>query len=163
MESDALDLLTQLGATFTFRKRPIPIPYDMRADYRIAIILLMLRYCGWKGQAPLAKLHVLNWAHRTTDGQRALLDRLDGNLHMRGIQIKFDPAFSRAIDLSRGEGLIERTESHALVLTPSGNAWLDEIESDASCLVQERNFFESVGMRLKNSILKSILNPSSIW
>ncbi len=163
MQSDVFDILMQMGDEFTFRERPISIPYDMRSDYRIAILLLMLHYCGWKKQAPLAKLHVLNWSHRSDLARRAFLDRLDGKLHMKDVPIKFDPAFNRAIDMARGEFLIERTTNHALAITPTGNAWLEELLADPTCLPAEKSFFQAVGKRFTNTMLQSILNPSSIW
>lgn len=97
METDALDILTQLGNEFTFRSRPIPIPYDMRVDYRLALLVLMLHFCGHKKQAQLAKLHVLNWSNRTAQSRMSFLDRLDGKLHMRDVPLKYDPAFNRAL------------------------------------------------------------------
>lgn len=163
METDVLELLGQLGSDFTFGKRPISIPHDLRADYRMAVLMLMIGYCGYKGQAPLPKLHVLNWALRTSTSRRAFIDRLDGKLHMRDVPVKFDPAFSRAIDLARGDHLVERTPTMAIVLTPTGSAWLDDIRKEPSCFATEKAFLEAVGKRLTNDVLKSILTPSSVW
>lgn len=164
MTIDALDLLLQLGGEFTFRERAIPVPPDMRSDYRMAIIVLILNFCGGhKKQAPLEKLHVLNWSMRTLTSRRAFLDRLDGKLHMRDVPLKFDPAFSREIDLACAEKLIVRTPSHALALTSQGTGWVSELLADPSCLNSERSFLESVGKRFTNSALNSILKPSPIW
>jgi hypothetical protein len=163
METDLIDHLAKLGSSFTFQKRPIPIPHELRADYRMATLLLMLHHCGWKGQAALDKLHVLNWALRSNSTRQAMLDRLAGNLHMRDVPVKFDPAFSRAIDLARGEGYVERTSTGAIVLAPIGTAWLADILSESSCLVGEKAFLKSVGKSLTKGRLQSVLNPSTIW
>jgi hypothetical protein len=164
MVTDALKLLLQIGGEFTFQERAIPIPPDMRSDYRMAVIVLMLHYCGGRlKQAPLAKLHVLNWSMRTSTSRRAFLDRLDGKLHMRDVPLKFDPAFSRAIDLACAEKLIDRTTSHALALSSQGVAWVLELLAAPSCLNEEKSFLESVGKRFTNSALNSILKPSPIW
>lgn len=163
METDLIDHLAQLGSRFTFQKRPIPIPHELRADYRMATLLLMLHFCGWKGQAALDKLHVLNWALRTSSTRKAMRDRLDGNLHMRDIPVKFDSAFSRAIDLARGEGYVERTTTGAIALAPIGSAWLKDILAESSCLVGEKAFLMAVGKSLTREQLQSVLNPSKIW
>ncbi len=164
MAINALNLLLQIGGEFTFQERAIPIPPDMRSDYRMAVIVLMLHFCGGRlKQAPLAKLHVLNWSMRTSASRRAFLDRLDGKLHMRDVPLKFDPGFSRAIDLAYAERLIERTASHALALSSQGMGWVTELLDDTSCLSEERSFLQFVGKRFTNSALDAILKPSPIW
>lgn len=164
MTSDALDLLLRIGAEFTFQERAIPIPPDMRPDYRMAMIVLMLHFCGgYKKQAPLAKLHALNWSMRTSASRRAFLDRLDGKLHMRDVPLKFDPAFNRAIDLAREEKLISRTQSQSLAISSKGQAWANELLADSSCLSDERSFLQLVGRRFTQAALNSILKPSTVW
>ncbi|MEO7099189.1 MAG: hypothetical protein ABI162_07485 [Luteolibacter sp.] len=158
-----VNLLSGLTESFTFRERPEPLHHSLRADYRIATLLLMLRICGRGGRSGLVKLHVLNWASRKHDSRRALLDRLAGRFDYFDIPLRFDPAFNRAVDLARGEGLVERDQSQAISLTPSGQDCVNEILSNADCLEREKGFFGLVGKRLTDAKVNEMINPKTIW
>ena len=163
MSLDAIEILSRLGDRFTFRARAAPIHHALRADYRIATLLLMLHHCGRGGRASLVKLHLLNWASRQPGSRRALLDRLDGKLHFTDLPLKFDPAFNRAVDLARGEGLVERDVSQSITIIPKGEKFVSEIIADSACMVHEKHFFSSVGKRITDAKMKQMINPTTIW
>jgi hypothetical protein len=160
---DLVSLLASLSDSFVFRERPEPIHYSLRADYRISLILLMLHFCGYKGQAGLVKLHVLNWASRKLESKRALMDRLKGRAEFFDVPLRFDPAFNRAIDLARGAGLVSREASQAIMITELGRGCVDDILKDDSLLLKEKGFFQLVGRKLTAEKLKEITNPRAVW
>jgi hypothetical protein len=163
MRRDAIEILSRLGDRFTFRERAAPIHHALRADYRIATLLLMLHHCGRGGRASLVKLHLLNWASRQSESRKALLDRLDGRLHFTDLPLKFDPSFNRAVDLARGEGLVERDDSQSITILPIGEKCVSEINADSTCMVHEKHFFGSVGKRITEVKMKQMINPTTIW
>ena len=69
---------------FSFRARPLPVPGDLRINWRLAVILLMLENSRAK-RASLAKLHVLNEAVRSRTARATLESILDSDDHyLRG-------------------------------------------------------------------------------
>ena len=62
---------------FSFTSRPVPVPGDLRINWRLAVILLMLDSSRAK-RASLAKLHLLNDAVRSPQSLAKLNDILIG-------------------------------------------------------------------------------------
>ena len=54
---------------FSFRRRPTPVPADLRIAWRVSLILLML-LASRSNRASLAKLHILNDAIRSNQVDR---------------------------------------------------------------------------------------------
>ena len=161
---DLADVLSQYCEGFTFRARPEPIHFTHRADYRIALILLMIQCCARGGKISLIKLHVLNWASRKALSRKALLDRLAGKRDFRDIPIRFDPSFNRAIDLARGEALIFRDpNTQSIAMSPSGQSIATELQADKAFMTSEKMFFTSVGKKLTDAKVNEIINPQTLW
>ena len=157
---EAIELLKEIGLDLTFVRRPVPVPADLRAEWRMAFICLAIQNCGRANKASLKKLHVLNWAGRSAESRQAFVERLNGHLFSISNPIRFDPALNRAIDLALGEGLLARDEKFSLYLEQNGTLWVDEIQKDKTCMANERKFFKSVGKRLSEKLVEKMLKPT---
>lgn len=149
-------VLSFLEVPFTFSKRPVAIPGDMRPLWRIALITLFLHISSRGAKSSLTRLHSLNWLSKSQTSRNQLIrllakERLDGP-----IIVRYEPSFNRAIDLATGEGFISRFDGNKLALTPKGARFAKEIESDSDTLELEKVFLRELGKRFTEAISSSI-------
>lgn len=123
-----------------FTDRPAAVPGDLRSRWRVALLALLLDRCHGKS-ATLEQVHVVGWALMEDQGRRHLSDALDGNLRPDAVIVRYDPAWSRAADLSVGEGVTEWVpETGRLRLTETGRAVARSLWEEESIFVEEKEF-----------------------
>ena len=125
---------------FSFRPRPIPVPGDLRIEWRISLIVLMLGYSRAK-QASLPKLHILNDAIRSGRSERQLDLVVNTRAGMLPWTFRVEPAFARAIDFVVGDRLASWTSTggrSGLKLTNAGISLFDRLRSESDLLVGEQ-------------------------
>lgn len=124
---------------FSFQRRPIPVPGDLRIAWRVSLILLMLA-ASRSSRASLAKLHILNDAIRSNQ-VRWLKAATDADARTLPWNLRVEPAFARAIDFVVGERLAAWTKAGgraSLQLTASGMAAATTLEQFQDVLQDER-------------------------
>lgn len=136
-----------LDVKFNFKKRPLDLPGDLRPNWRVPLLLMMLHYCCRGGKSSLYKLHLLNWTMRDQKRQDALLSSLTNAPQYEGICVQVEPSFIQAILYGAGEGLLERLDNSRVKITDAGVAFVKEIEK-AECLTVEKQFLKLVGLKL---------------
>lgn len=136
-----------LNVKFTFKKRPLDLPGDLRPNWRVPILLLMLHSCSRGGKSSLYKLHLLNWTMRDHRRQETMLASLSNPARYDQIQMQVEPSFVQAVQFAVGEGLLKRLENSRVKITDSGTKLAKEIEK-TECLDIEKGFLKSVGLRL---------------
>lgn len=144
---------------FSFTQRPLPVPGDLRINWRVAVTLLMLFESRAK-RASLAKLHVLNHAIRSQRARQQLVRILEGAEYALSWQMRVEPAFGRAVDFVVGEGFARwvRVGGRAgLELTPAGIKAAAELENDESLLVGEKTFLRTVGKQSTEQSVSRLL------
>lgn len=142
--SEIAPILGELDAPFTFQKRPVALPGDLRPDWRLAVLVLILRRCCRNGQSTLRRLHVLNWAIRSARGREAFLRRLSGENYPDEVLVRYEPALNRAIDLARGLGLVTRISGNRVRLTLAGSRLADDVDELKDVLVEEKMFLARI-------------------
>lgn len=143
-------------AGFTFRRRPTSVPPDIRPEWRIPLLLMMVRRC--RGQvASREQLHVLNSAVLSTGSRKALLAALDGRLTSRSPALQFEPAFDRAIDRALGLGLVATSPQGRLALTELGESIADRVESEERLFTTERELLAELPRSLSQTAIRSAL------
>ena len=150
-------LLPNINVPFTFARRPESIPPDLRPKWRVAMLLLLLRYCRGS-QSSLMKLHVLNWAIRTPESRGRFLAYIKGEANPEDVIIRFEPGLNLAIDFARGEGLIKIEKGKKVELTDRGSNIAQQIDSDKDCLVEERKFLADVKPFVYEKNIGNLLN-----
>ncbi len=132
---------SQTPGRFSFRSQPIPVPGDLRIEWRVALIMLMLGYSR-AGQASVAKLHILNDAIRSdrSTGQLDIIVRAKAG--MLPWVLRVEPAFARAMDFVVGDKLAEWTQSAgrtAMKLTRAGATAFNNLEAEGDILKSEKD------------------------
>lgn len=141
---------------FRFRRRPTSVPPDIRPEWRIPLLLLMVRRC--RGQtATREQVHVLNSAVLSAGSLRALLAALDGRLAPRSPALQFEPAFDRAIDRAVGLGLLTTNIRGRLELTDLGRSVVDRVDADRNLFTSERELLESLPRSISQSAIRNAL------
>ena len=149
--------LLKIDVPFTFTRRPEPLPPDLRPNWRVAMLLLLLRSCRSE-KASLEKLHVLNWAIRTPKSRRRFLAYVKGESNPDDVFIRFEPGLNRAIDFTRGEGLLKMENGKRVKLTDHGSSIAQQIDSSGDCMAEERKFLEEVKPFVLEKHIKYLLN-----
>ena len=149
----------QLDFTFTVRSEPIPA--ELRPEWRISLLLLMLLRAGWGGSMSLKKAHVLSSAVRTVEARERLLRMLDGNRYLDDVPVRIDPSLNRAIDYAIAEKVIVaevRSNTCVLKLRPSGEAIARQIYAADDCMQVEKEFADRLRGNLTNEKVDELLN-----
>ena len=145
---------------FTFRVRPEPVPGDLRPEWRISVILLMLLRCGRNESMSLKKALMVNWAVLTKETQNTLLRMVAGDRRLSDIPVRFDPALNRASDFARAEGLLyveKKTTGSIIKLLPKGSEIAEKIYREKDCLETEKTFFNRLRGKLPEEKVKELL------
>jgi len=140
----------------SFTKRPIPIPADYRPMYKIAIIVLILKFCCRSDKASLLKLHLFSWALASKKHTVLLTDYIsrdfEGEFSVWGIE----PALNRALQLATAEKICDVVDGKNYQMSADrGLAFFNMIMSDKDLLVDEKAFLKFVG---KNTITDGRIN-----
>lgn len=149
-------VIPELTTDFLFRKRPVPIPADLRPGWRIGVILLMLRKCCRQGRTSFARLHVLNWGIRTEENRQALLRAVAGTTTPGSLLVRIEPSLNRAVDFAIGEELLRRVAGDKVELIEKGILVADEIDDRQGIFLSEKGFMNSLGKKLTESIVNQM-------
>lgn len=141
------DVLRDVLVPFRFKRRAAELPPDLRPDWRIATILLLLKRCCRGGKSSLLRLHVLNWAIRSKHGQAAALAFVDGNLAADAVLVRYEPALNRALAFATAEGLVQHVGGR-IVLGEKGKTLAAQIDGEQGLMEREKVFVKTLGLRL---------------
>lgn len=150
------ELLEHLSVRFTFARRPVALVPDLRASWRIAILLLILARASWANKSSLKRLHLLSWAIRSNENWSVLGRAMSGKLGPAEILVRFEPALNRAIDFAIGLGLIERVGGDRIRITPQGNGVVEVIRKEEAFL-EEREKLDELGKSLTEGLATVLL------
>jgi hypothetical protein len=146
-----LTLASGVDLPFTFKRRPVPVPAETRPLWKIAALLFMLRLSSRGGKSSLKRLHLLNWAVRSPANRVLFADLRHASLPLFRFNVRFEPAFSRAIDLAVGNGLVSWVGGDRIQISAKGHGLVDDFLKDDSILSDERAFLTSLGKSLTES------------
>lgn len=142
----------------SFTPQPVVPSGDMRSSWRIALLLIILHRCHGKS-ATVEQLHAFGWAILAEPERETLVAGLAGKIQPEGIVIRFDPAWSRVMDLSVGFGLTEWSTTNRLQLTIRGKEVAQMLWDSPDVLNDEKSFLASQP-RLSQSMVARLLGGS---
>jgi hypothetical protein len=151
-------LAAGINKPFVFRRRPMPIAAELRPDWKIATLLLILQISSHAGKSSLKRLHVLNWALRSAKHREEFEQARKQPSSLFGFQFRFEPAFARAIDLAVGDELATWVGGDRLQITPKGKRWIQQILRDESILHEERAFLKRIGKTVTENAASSMIS-----
>ncbi len=150
---------TQAPERFSFRSQPFPVPGDLRIQWRVALITLMLGYSRAE-QASVAKLHILNDAIRASR-KRELLDLIiSAKAGMLPWVLRVEPAFARAMDFVVGDNLAvwaQTADRTALKLTPAGSMAFERLRNEDDILTTEKSLLTVYAKKMTETSVTAVI------
>lgn len=141
----ANEVVTEIKIPIRFKKRPNAVAPDFRPGWKVSLLLLILQLGSRGGKSSLTRLHVLNWAVRSARHQEELLATLKSEAPLFSFSVRFEPAFSRAIDLAAAARLVSWVGGNRIVLTAKGSEIARMLKKNSDVFLPESSFLESVG------------------
>jgi hypothetical protein len=148
------DIVAQIKVPIRFRKRPNSVAPDFRPGWKVSLLLLILELASRGKKSSLTRLHVLNWAVRSARHQEDLVATLKSDAPLFSFNVRFEPAFSRAVDLAAAAGFVSWVGGNRIELTETGSAIARSLKKSAEVFQPEVMFLEGVG--------KSITEPKAL-
>jgi|ERR1700741_3635499 len=136
----------------SFTKRPIPLPAEYRPMYKIALIVMILKYSCRAETSNLLKLHLLSWALASQKNMTELRDYITSNFKSDFSVWGIEPALNRALQLSVAENICDVINGKNYKLTEKGNKFFEMIKADKELFEVEKSFLTLIG---KNTITDS--------
>ena len=137
-----------------FVRQPSPVLVKHHPLYKITQLLLVLHVSSRGGKSTLPRLHLFNWALKSTDRIQKLLDAATAKvLHMTAWG--FDPALPIAIRFAVAENLVEAT-STGYQLTERGRAFITEVLKDADAFAPERKLLTQIGKEITEGMVERV-------
>jgi hypothetical protein len=147
---------TTVRTRMTFKRRPTSVPPDIRPEWRVPLLLLMVDHC--RGQiAGREQLHVLNSAVLSAGSRRALIAALDGRLAPNVPLVQFEPALDRALDRCIGLRLLTINSHGRFLLTDLGRSIVQAVGSNAALFVRERELLAALPKSLSQAAIQRAL------
>ena len=138
------------------------IAAELRPDWKIGAVLLILHLSSHGGKSSLRRLHILNWALRSSKN-RAEFEQVREHQHpLFSFQFRFEPALGRAINLAVGEKLIEWVGGDRLQITAKGKRWVTEILKDEAVMQEERDFLKRIGKSVTEPVATEMITVRNI-
>jgi hypothetical protein len=141
-------LITKLS----FTKRPIPLPAEYRPMYKIALIVIILKYSCRAEASNLLKLHLLSWALASQKNMIELRDYIESDFKSDFPVWGIEPALNRSLQLAVAENICEIVHGKNYHLTEKGNKFFEMIKADEELFDVEKSFLIFIG---KNTITDS--------
>lgn len=137
-----------------FVRRPSPVLVEHRPLYKITQLLLVLHMSSRGGKSTLPRLHLFNWALKSTDRIQKLAAAAKAKvLHITAWG--FDPALAIAIRFAVAESLVTPT-STGYQLSSKGKAFVVEVLKDAGSFSAERKLLEQIGKEITESMVEKV-------
>lgn len=150
------EFLNDLDVPFTFHRRPSPLPADLRPDWRVSLLTLILNKC-WGNRASLKQLHVLSWAMRSPITRSAFLGFLKGSKQPDLPVVRFEPSLDRALNFAVGEKLVDTADGITFALTAKGQSLADRILRTEDWFHPEKQLLAQVPGKLTQRQIEGIL------
>jgi hypothetical protein len=135
-----------------FNKRPIPLPVEYRPMYKIALIVMILKYCCRAETSNLLKLHLLSWSLVSEKNMKELRNYITSNFQTDFSVWGIEPALNRALQLAVAENICDIINGKNYILTEKGNKFFEMIKADKELFEIEKFFLTFIG---KNHITEN--------
>jgi hypothetical protein len=154
---DEKSLTVANDQSLRFKRRPMAIAAELRPDWKIGALLLILHLSSRGGKSSLRRLHILNWGLRSAKNRAEFEQVREHQQPLFSFQFRFEPALGRAINLAVGEKYVAWVGGNRLQITPRGQRWVKEILKDESVMQEERGFLERIGKDITEGIATEMI------
>lgn len=142
------EIVAEIKIPIRFKKRPNAVAPDFRPGWKVSLLLLILQFGSRGGKSSLTRLHVLNWGVRSAKHQEELLATLKSEAPLFAFSVRFEPAFSRAIDLGAAAGFVSWVGGSRIEVTATGSEIARKLKKNTQVFLPELLFLEGVGKSL---------------
>jgi len=143
--------------SFRFKRRPMAIAAELRPDWKMGALLLILHLSSRGGRSSLRRLHILNWALRSSKNRAEFEQVREHQQPLFSFQFRFEPALGRAVNLAVGENYVEWVGGNRLQITPKGQRWVKDIIKDETVMQEEREFLARIGKDITEGIATEMI------
>jgi len=154
---DEKSLTVAKDQALRFKRRPMAIAAELRPDWKIGALLLILHLSSRGGKSSLRRLHILNWALRSAKNRAEFEQVREHQQPLFNFQFRFEPALGRAINLAVGEKYVAWVGGNRLQITPRGQRWVKDILKDESVMQEEREFLKRIGKDITKGIATEMI------
>lgn len=137
-----------------FVRRPSPVLVEHRPLYKITQLLLVLQVSSRGGKSTLPRLHLFNWALKSTARIQKLADAAKTKV-LNMTAWGFDPALAIAIRFAVAENLIKAT-STGYQLTEKGRGFITEVLEDVEAFAPERELLTQIGKDITEGMVEKV-------
>ena len=152
----------ETARSFRFRRRPMAIAAELRPDWKMGTLLLILHLSSWGGKSSLRRLHILNWALRSPKNRAEFEQVREHQQPLFNFQFRFEPALGRAINLAVGEKLVEWVGGDRLQISTKGKRWIADVMKDDSVMYLEREFLTRIGKDITEVIASEMIDVGNL-
>lgn len=138
------------------------IAAELRPDWKIGALLLILHISSRGGKSSLRRLHILNWALRSSKNRAEFEQVREHQQSLFSFQFRFEPALGRAINLAVGEKFVEWVSGDRLQITAKGTRWVTDILRDETVMKEEREFLERIGKSITEPVATEMITVRNI-
>jgi hypothetical protein len=122
---------------------------------------MMLQVSSRGGKSSLKRLHLLNWAVRSPANRIRFKESRKATVPLFRFNVRFEPAFSRAIDLATGAKLVDWVGGDRIQLSAEGSDLAQRALREHGLLQQERDFFFELGKSVTEKEAEYVLGIRS--
>jgi hypothetical protein len=133
------------------------IAAELRPDWKMGALLLILHLSSRGGRSSLRRLHILNWALRSSKNRAEFEQVREHQQPLFSFQFRFEPALGRAVNLAVGENYVEWVGGNRLQITPKGQRWVKDIIKDETVMQEEREFLARIGKDITEGIATEMI------
>jgi hypothetical protein len=147
----ANEIAPEIKVPIRFKKRPYAVAPDFRPGWKVSLLLLILHLSSRGGRSSLTRLHVLNWAARSVRHQREFAATLKAEAPLFSFKVRFEPAFSRAVDLAAAAGLVSWVGGNRIEVSATGSRIAKKLERSVQTFRPEISFLQGIGKSVTES------------
>lgn len=141
-------------STLKFKRQPAPVLAEHRPLYKISQILLILHLASRGGKSKLTRLHLFNWALKTSERSELLKTAAKTKI-LRISAWGFDPAFAIALRYAVAEKLV-REISTGYELTERGKIFANQIVKEQDIFISEKAVLTATGKNLTEAMVDEV-------
>lgn len=144
-------------SSITFKNRPVSLPTEYRAMYKVVQLILFISACGRGNKMTLLQLHFLNWLFHNPDQFDIALNSVKSQQAVDLPFAQLDPMVNYALEYSIGSALITISTSGSLCLTTKALNLLDKLAEDDEIMQSEKAFIMKVTKSFTDKVIRQIL------
>lgn len=142
-----------LSEKIVFDQKPIAVPYNYRISYRVASLLLIIKFCcSARSGCSLIKVNIIS----NMLAKKSSNSDVNSFKNSSGI-VRFDPTVIRGLNYAMAEGLVEQQKDGKFKMTSSGKEYVNEICKQNDLMIKEKEILKRISTSITEDKIKEIM------